>query len=211
MRNKVLFVCVFIALALAVQVQAKDYTFSPGNNGLGSLDHCYYYSWGIDWSVPSGEEIVDAYLTIDNINDWTQEANDRLFIHLLDNPSRGVRSWYDNQGNGDNWADKNKNALGLTGPLVATYTDGNNYNEDLVYRFSSLGLLEDLREVSKTKPGRRKANFGLGFDPDCHYINSNVKLTIQTAAPAVPEPSGLLVIFSGLSSVAGVMKLRRKR
>lgn len=205
-----LFMCVGVLLLPTINVQAKDYTFTPGNNGLGSLDHYYYYSWGIDWSVPSGEEIVDAYLTIDNINDWTQESNDKLYMHLLDNPSKGVSSWYDNQGHGDNWADKNRNALGLTGTLVATYTDENSYTENLVYQFGSLGLLNDLCGVADTKPGNHKANFGFGFDPDCHYYNSGVKLTIKTTAAAVPEPSGLLVIFSCLSSVAGAMKLRRK-
>ncbi len=208
MRHLLLLAFACAALLFATHAQAGVYKFTPTDRDLGDLAHDYYYAWGIDWTIPDGEKIVEAYLSIENINDWTQESNDKLYIHLLDNPKKGVNKWFDNEGGRDNWADKNKNALDLTGPMVATYTDNNNYAEDLEYRFSVLGLLPDLQEASKTKPGSNNANFGFGFDPDCHYYNCGVELTVRTES--VPEPSGLLVMFSGISSAAGLIKLRRK-
>ncbi len=208
MRHVLLLIFVCIALLLTNYAQAGVYNFTPSDNDLGDLAHDYYYAWGIDWYLPEGEEIVEAYLSIDNINDWTQEANDRLYMHILDNPKKGINKWFDNEGGKDNWADKDKNALGITGPLIATYTDKNSYSEDLEYQFSLLGLIPDLNAAVKSKPGYNKANFGIGFDPDCHYYNCGIKLTIHTEP--VPEPSGLLVIFSCISSAAGVVKLRKK-
>ena len=68
--------------------------------------------------------MIEASLFINEINDWTNEANDHLYIHLLDNPSVGVKTWYDGEGGGDNWAGH---------PLIANWTDTNNWNEDLTY------------------------------------------------------------------------------
>jgi hypothetical protein len=39
-------------------------------------------------------------------------------------------------------------------------------------------------------------NFGLGFDPDCHFYNNGVRLNIETAA--VPIPGAIWLLGSGL-------------
>jgi hypothetical protein len=36
--------------------------------------------------------------------------------------------------------------------------------------------------------------FGLGFDPDCHYYNSGITLTVQT----VPEPDAATFVLVAL-------------
>ena len=128
------FICAVALLALGAQ--AGTFAFSPTPRDLGDLDHNYWYTWGISWSIPFGEEIVEAVLFFDDINDWTNEANDKLYIHLLDNPPVGVTVGTDNEGGGDKFT-------GL-GQWVATYTDTNSNPEDLTYTFSTLGLVDDL-------------------------------------------------------------------
>jgi hypothetical protein len=120
-----------------------------------------------------------------------------------------VSQWDDNEGNGDNWADKTKNKPHITGPLIGVYTDKDyRRTEDLKYKFSELGLLDTLNSYLATPYGAGKSNFGIGFDPDCHYNNCGVKLIIQTTP--VPEPGSILTLVTGLCSVAGYGLRRRK-
>ena len=75
---------------MPIAAQATLYTFQPKPNNLHDLDHNRHYTWGIDWTLPAGEHITLASLFIDNINDWADEPNDHLYIHLLDDPRVGV-------------------------------------------------------------------------------------------------------------------------
>jgi hypothetical protein len=182
---------------MIIPASAASYQFVPSPADLGDLDHGYYYSWGINWAVPAGQHISEATLFISQINDWTAESNDHLYIHLLDNPQLGVKQWYDGEGGGDHWAGN---------PLVANYTDTNSYAENLTYQLSALDLLSPLRTYVANNNV-----FGLGFDPDCHYYNCGVKLIIETADgeyPPVPEPSGMLALAVGMTSLGGLMRKR---
>lgn len=174
-------------------------TFTPTPADLGDLAHAYYYTWGINWVVPSGKRIKEATLTIKNINNWTWEDEDRLFIHLLDNPTKGVKQYTDNQKGGDNFEGQ--------GVVVATYTDKNESKaETLTYKFSSLGLLDTLKKYSKD------GKFGFGFDPDCHYTNSGITFSIETEpdtpVPTVPEPSSIIGLIGTLAGLG--FAFRRK-
>jgi len=183
----------FAALGAA---QAGTYTFNPVPRDIGDFDHHYYYSWGIDWVIPTNETIVGGTLSIDSINDWTVENGDMLYIHILDNPPSGVRSYYDGQGGGDAYAS--------AGPLVGTYSDENgSAPEDISFDLGELGLIDELTAFAAD--GR----FGFGFDPDCHYYNCAVKLTLNTGESIVPEPGSFVAVFCGLVSLAGLSRRRR--
>ena len=46
-------------LVLAVlPAAAAQYNFVPSPADLGDLDHGYYYSWGIAWTVPANEKVI---------------------------------------------------------------------------------------------------------------------------------------------------------
>lgn len=199
--KKLLIAAAFVIFALAgASTQAAIYNFTPPQPDLQDLDHYDYKSWGIDWTQHVGERIIGATLTIKNIWDWTREYNDRLYIHLLNDPRVGVRTYHDDQRGGDNWAGR--------GPHITTWTDpygGHSRNFDLVVTLNS-SLLNDLNNYAMD--GR----FGFGFDPDCHYFNDGISLQIQTedkCAPT-PEPTTMALFGLGLAGVGMVRRMRAK-
>lgn len=202
MSNRIFTIIASLALMsiMIAPVTAASYQFVPSDNDLWDLDHGYYYSWGIQWRIPAGERITQAILFIDNINDWTNESNDHLYMHLLDNPQLGAKRWSDGEGGGDKWASH---------PFIADYSDTNNYDVDLTYKFGDLNLVPVLESYIANN-----GVFGIGFDPDCHYYNCGIKLTIKTELippppPVVPEPAGLVAMASGLVSLGGVALRKR--
>ncbi|MGC4081761.1 MAG: PEP-CTERM sorting domain-containing protein [Vicinamibacterales bacterium] len=46
-------------------------------------------------------------------------------------------------------------------------------------------------------------DFAIGFDPDCHFYNDGISLTLTTApaSPAVPEPASIVLLGTGLLAV----------
>lgn len=185
----------FAAAALGVvgSANAAVYVFTPTPSDVFDLDHRNYYSWGIDWQKPADQVIVEAELSFRNIWNWREEEN-HLYTHLLDTPQLGVKTWWDGEGGGDAWAS--------AGPLVGVWSDtvgGVNNGYDLKYKFSELGLIDELNTA--VADGR----FGFGFDPDCHYFNEGVKLKITTAP--VPEPATMVALGIG---IAGLLARRRR-
>jgi len=177
---------------------AGTYEFTPTPTNLWDLDHYYYYSWGFNINIPANETIVDGVLGFDNINNWAQEANNQLYIHLLDDPAAGTHWYWDNQGGGDNWSG--------AGPLVANYHDGNAYQAvDLNYSLKDLGLLDTFKAYAAD------GTAGFGLDPDCHYYNCGVKFTVTTTTNAVPEPSSLALLVTGGLPMIGFALRRRLR
>lgn len=211
--------CMAAALVfVAGTVGATQFTFQPldgvGNRyDLNDLDHGFYYVWSIDNSASDAlaaalngnEEIVSATLTYYNIWDWRRES-DNLATYLLEEPLSSTTTggtWLS-----DNLWRKYDNSSPAIVPwsgqsaLVANWDDpngGSSTGFSLVYDFTP-ALLANLSDWAMD------GDFGLGIDPDCHYYNDGVKLTIVTTP--VPEPGSLLLVGAGL---LGLGLIRRKK
>lgn len=178
--------------ASALSSALTTYSFQPSSKDLDDLDHYYAYQWGLDFKVPTGEEIVGAQIKIKNIYNWDSNAN-ILYASLLDNPGSGVKTFYDNQGGGDYFAGKGKS--------IGTWTDtvgGKARNFDLTFDLGKAGLLKDLNKFAAD------GKFGIGLDPDCHFYNEGVTLHIQTAP--VPEPATMATL-----AIGGLALLRKRK
>jgi hypothetical protein len=183
------------ALLLAPGLAAADtiplqVTLTPQPADLSDLDHHLVYLWGFDLPVDQGLELTAATLTFDNIRDWTHEPN-LLSVHLLDYAALGVRTVTDNQGGGDYFVTR---YTGANRHLV-TYRNLSTKPQDLVYVFSN----DDVAALAGYLADGRA---GLGFDPDCHFFNDGVELTLTYT----PEPPSL-----GLLVLGGLGLLRRRR
>jgi hypothetical protein len=203
--------------------QATQFTFVPNDregdtDDLWDLDHHYWYTWGFkNFTLPEGETIVEAVLTISNVNNWSAAENGQnwLRLYLLDtaenpyngkvdqgNPPTGKLRRYTDADNGpDNIAGLDWTARAH----IATYTDWDGGRGGdvvtLVYSFANLGLLGVLEAFI-----RNGNDFGLGFDPDCHFWNDGVTFTITTGRRPVPDGGAtfwLLVFGVGTAAWAG--------
>ena len=160
---------------------------------LWDLTHQQWYTWGIDFDVPVGETIIGSSLFFKNIRNWTTEEN-HLYANLLPGADEGVLVGYDNQGGG-NYYGASSNHLLFDWSLGTV-------GQDKTYVFDSDDL--DFLKISILD-----GNFGLGFDPDCHYWNDGIELRVETAP--VPEPATMLLLGTGLIGLAGFRRKFRKR
>jgi hypothetical protein len=187
--------------------QGGIHTFTPpsATSDLGDLDHSSYYTWGILWNVPTGEMITGAQLVYTNIYDWTVE-DDVLYTHLLTNNVTSTQ-WVqktdyktvvivgtDNEGGGDKFADK--------GPLLDQWNDpqgGYARNYDRVVNIPHYDAQNnDLFAMLSD------GNIGFGIDPDCHYYNQGVTLSITTCH--MPAPGAVILGIAGLALVGRIKR-----
>lgn len=197
--KKLLTVCFVSALAIAAR--ADTLTFNPSDADIGDLDHHYAYTWGINMSLPSDQKIVGATLTIKNIWDWRVE-NDKLFIRLLDNPAAGITSFLDNTN--DNVISDYFSGQGTSLTSWSDPYGGYNRGYNFTYNFTA-AQLNVLTGYITNGHATGTADFGIAFDPDCHYFNDGITLTIKT--DKVPD-GGLSVVLFGLGLLA-ISSLRR--
>lgn len=222
MKKTAFIIFIFVLCLWAAQTSAvsvNTYEFVPNPSNLENLDHHYYYAWGMQWSIPDTQVIESAFLEIYQINNWDEprETNDVLHLWMLDqkpalnwqsnhNNWPGISRGYDNQGYGDPFVSSG-------GTFLTDYTDDNAY-----YRRGWKNPAEDILINLPVDVLAGYINndglFGFGFDPDCHYYNCGIKLTIITrpggGGNMVPEPATMLGSLLSLGSLGGYLMRRKK-
>ena len=174
----------FLALASA---RAVPVTYSPNPSDLGDLDHHMVYTWRIDNVNVSPAAITGATLTFTSISNWDQNPN-VLHLHLLDTAkSSGVRQFVDDPTGAAPVVDFTDDFISTryhsqSNWLVAagtgdTFLDDHSFTLTPVtwtYTFSGAEVAALRSYVSNGK------NVALGFDPDCHFFNNGIQLTLAT-------------------------------
>ncbi len=214
MKNLPFILVLCILLNFGLVAHGGIHTFTPPRisgdyenpyTDLNDLDHTQYFTWGILWNVPTGEMITSAQLVYSNIYDWTTEP-DTLYTHLLTNNVTSTQ-WVqktgyqtvvitgtDNEGGGDKFAGN--------GPLLSQWSDpqgGYPRNYNLVVDIPNYDAQNnDLFAMLSD------GNIGFGIDPDCHYYNSGVTLSITTCH--MPAPGAVLLGLAGFGLVGWIKR-----
>ncbi len=190
----ILFLTVLMFVCSQKDLHAAVYTLMPHPKDLYDLEHSKAYSWGIRRHLQADEIITHATLRFRHINNWRVEPN-KLFVRLFQNCPRGVNVFDDNEPG-------MKDYFRPRGIRLFTYIDDDAAWEHYTYHFSNF-------EIGKLNKAIQNGNFGLGFDPDCHYYNRAIKLRFCTKV--VPEPTTMMLFTTGLLGLIGYKKRLRER
>jgi hypothetical protein len=166
------------------------YSIVPDSGDLKYLKQNYNYTWGIDRPWSTSEEAVSATISFSKIYNKDKSPN-VLYIYLLDKTKEGVNSGKDTKG-GDYFGTQDAT-------MVITCIKLSDQAQDLSYRLTP-------EQVKILNTYASDGKFGLGFDPDCHFYNSGVKLDIVTGSPVVPVPEPQTLVLLSLGSVVWIKR-----
>jgi hypothetical protein len=221
-RKLFLLFAAVVVIALPAVASADTITFqapiTAPNQGSGGprqvdLDHHSAYTWKIGGVNLAGKTITSATITFRNISNWDRNPN-MLFLHLLDTARNGgISSFTDASGvpvPSSQIQDNFAGSLFNSNPLVAPGT-GNTFlasqsftmtPTNFVYTFTANQL-----QILSTY-FLNGGDIAFGFDPDCHFWNDGIVFSFTTTPNAVPEPTTLALLGTGL---AGLYYNRRRK
>ena len=185
--------------ALATAAAADTFTYRPSDLDIYDLDHGRYYTWGMERLWDDDEEVIAASLFFDDIRNWNNSSND-LFVRLLDTGPMGLVSYRDDHR-------ETVDAFDGQGVLLVHYEDLPDTAQDLTVTFSVNQLL------ALNTFADNGNDFMVALDPDCHFYNSGVSLSVTTSpeeTPDIPEPATLgLVVLGGIGAILHRRRNRR--